>query len=161
MSVCVVCNERRGKLLICSHTETNESMRIQVIVIHTAVRLENEENSTGKQVFNRAADEGNEKAGERGGSRGWRVKVRHEIGNLEADCWIYFPFLLLCHQVTVDAVIRASSCSPLTGCHSHTQADGQAEVDLRMPATASPLTYFDLLPLSLFHIYSISQNSLM
>lgn len=63
-----MCTEERGKLHICN--QTNECVRIREIEIHTAVHLENEEHSTGKQDLNRKADEENEKAGERGRAEG-------------------------------------------------------------------------------------------
>ena len=86
-------------------------------------------------------------------------------GRAEDDCsdaaryfFLLFYFVLLysilllltCHRVSVEAVIRASRCSQLTVCHSDTQSDGQAKVDLRMPASSSLLACFDLFPFLLF-----------
>lgn len=74
-------------------------------------------------------------------------------------------FLLMCHRVSVEAVIRAPRCSQLTACHSDTQSDGQAKVDLRMPASSSLLACFDLFPFLLFtcllihtHILGVSHG---
>lgn len=83
-------SERRGKLHVGNHAETNECVRIREIEIHTAVLLVNEEHSTSKQDYNRMADEENEKAGEIG-----RAEDDGKIEYLERTAKSFF-FSLYC-----------------------------------------------------------------